>query len=332
MKHLFITYLYLTWIVSVSSVEAQVKIKHNTQELQQQEAVKYDSTDISLIRPEKYINQKVIYYQKTSPLYTKDYRSLGGKKNYEAPLFTYFIVTQINRQEVELKRCDNNEICFYAHFGDGIKPVMAVGYYEKYIKTFKNSLWCIDGYDGVFEIVDIWLQEGGIVQLLQSDTTRIELKTMYKQKRYKPYLELLNKFKGKKWAINSDLICANADTIIVKKGVPYMTFKSDNGSIYDYYIDYSQEDLTNNLDILGLPKYTQEEQNMYIKQYGKINWVNILGSTVTIGMNEDMVLLALGKPDSITSQTDATGNYSIWHYSNKRILFHNGKVDSITSY
>lgn len=336
MKRLFIIYLYLTWIVPSLSVEAQVKIKYNTQEPQQQEMVKYDSTDISLIRPEKYINQKVIYYQKTSPLYTKDYRSFGGKKDYEAPLFTYFTVTQINRQEVELKRCDNNDICYYTHFGDGVKPIMAVGYYEKYVRAFKNSLWCIDGYDGVFEIVDIWLQEGGIVQLLQSDTTKIELKTMYKQKMYKPYLEVLNKFKGKKWVVNSDLTVAAVDTITVKKGKPYLMFKSECGDdsydSYDFCIDYLQEDLTNNLDILGLPKYTQEEQNMYIKQYGKINWVNILGSTVTIGMNEDMVLLALGKPDSITSQTDATGNYSIWHYSNKRILFYNGKVDSITSY
>ncbi len=329
-------YFLILAIIQALTVEAQIKIKHTTQEPQQKEVVKYDSTDISLIKPERYINQKVIYYQKTASLYTKDYNSFGGKKNYDAPLFTYFIITQINRQEVKLKRCDNNEICYYTHFGDGVKPVMAVGYYENYVRNFKNTLWCIEGCDGVFEIVDIWLQEGGINQLLQSrtDTTKLELKTMYKQRSYKPYLELLNKYKGKKWVINTDLICGNADTITVKKGVPYLTFRADDGNSYDFYIDYSQSDLINNHKLLGLPQYTQEEQNMYIKRFGKINWVNILSATVKVGMTTEMVLLALGEPTNITAQTDNTGNYSTWHWEHlrKNILFYNGKVHTVTTY
>lgn len=316
--------------------EAQIKIKPLITEPHQKEIARYDSTDISLICPEKYINQKVIYYQETALLYTKDYKSMGGQKEYQAPLFTYFIITDIKGQEVELKRIDNNDICYYTHFGDGVKPIMAIGYYEKYVNQMQSSLWCIDNYDGVFEIVDIWLRNGGITQTLQkkNDTVRIELNTMYKQKPYKPYLEYLNKFKGKKWVLDSDMTCGLADTLMVKKGTPYILFKSDSGKTFEYYIDYSKQDFSNNFNSLGLPHYTQEEQERYLKKYGKINWINILNRSIKKGMTKEMVLLSLGIPTDNVNITDPVGDYDTWNWEHFgiKVMFINGKAHTITEY
>lgn len=328
--------LYILLGLSLSA-EAQIKIKETATKPQQETTMKYDSTDVSMTYPERYINQRVIYYQKTALLYTKDYRSFGGQKEYEAPLFTYFTINSIKRNEVELKREDNGDICYYYHHGDGVKPIMAVGYYENYVRIMQGSLWCVDEYDGVFEIVDIWLREGGISQTLQSttsDTTRFELKTMYGQKSYNRFLEYLDKFKGQKWVLDSDMTCGTVDTIIVKKGTPYITFNADNGKTYDYYIDYSKEDFTKIFNVLGLPKYTITDQERYIKKFGKHNWMNILSGTVKVGMTAEMVLICWGAPTNNVNITDQLGDYDtwIWEHLNKRVMFVNGKVHTITSY
>ena len=324
------------FMIMTLSVEAQIKIKHTEPEPQQEEVMKYDSTDVSMTFPERYINQRVIYYQTTALLYTKDYSSFGGKKTYEAPLFTYFTISKIKNYEVELKREDNGDICYYYHHGDGVKPIMAVGYYENYVRKMQGSLWCINDYDGVFEIVDIWLQEGGISQTLQSksDTTKLELKTMYKQKSYDRFLGYLDKFKGEKWVLDSDMVCGSVDTIVVKKGIPYITFKADNGKLYDYYINYSKEDFAKIFDVLGLPKYTQREQDAYIKKFGKYYWKNILARSIVVGMTAEMVLLCLGTPTNNINITDPIGDYDTWSWRHldKSVMFVNGKVHTITSY
>lgn len=323
-------------MIATLPVPSKAQIKTSIQNQELKKIVEYDSTDISIICPEKYINQEVIYYQKTALLYTKDYGSLGGQKEYKAPLFTCFIITNIKGQQVELKRVDNNDICYYTHFGDGVKPVMAIGYYERYVNQMKGSLWCINDYDGIFQIVDIWLRSGGITQTLQKqgDTLKIELNTMYRQKPFKQYLDYLNKFKGKKWVLDSDMTCGEVDTLVVRKGIPYIIFKSDNGKSFEYYIDYSIQDFTDNFNVLGLPHYTQEEQERYIRKYGKINWINILNRSVVKGMTKEMVLLSLGIPTDNVNITDPIGNYDTWHWEHLgiEVMFVNGKVHTITEY
>lgn len=317
-------------------LNAQIKIKHSDSNIQNDEKVeRYDSTDISIYQPNKYIGQKVILYQNPGALYTKDYRAFDGKKTYKAPLFTYFEVVGFKPpQEFELKRLDNNDICFFTHFGDGVKPVMAVGYYEDYTQKFMNSSWCIAEMDGVFEVVDIWLRDGGISQRLQSvsyEMESIELNTLWGHKKYDNYIKYISNYKNEDWILDVDLTYGSVDTIEVKKGIPYLVFKSKNNNKYYFDIDKSIESHMEHSLLIGLlPFFTKETSDFNLKKFGSKRWREILNNDVSIGMSKEMVLLSIGKPMDTKRITDSSGVAESWYYHSKNIFFVNNIVKSIT--
>lgn len=320
-------------------LNAQINI-HRSDTIPKKESIvlQYDSTDVDIwMDPERYIGQKMIYYQKGSPLYVKDYRELGGQKILNIPLFTYFEFLGNNRQEVKLRNIETGEICYYYHTGNGIKPIMAVGYIEKITRLQMNSLWCIEKRDGVFKVVDMWLAEGGIKYRLKSlyDGSEIELKTLYGCNAFSPYLRYVDKFKGERWILDNDFHIGTVDSIEVRNGQPYLIFRDDKGNSYDYYLTQPREPnmyFPDGLHYGNLPMYCEADHKKYLKKFGKIYWVNIVGGIVSLGMTPEMVRMAYGDPDKIISMTDSSTGMTQWQYTSKILTFVNGKVKDIIDF
>lgn len=320
-------------------LNAQINI-HRSDTILMKESVTlpYDSTDVDIwINPERYIGQKMIYFQKGSPFYVKDYREFDGKKILQFPMFTYFEFMGNNRQEVKLKNIETGEICYYFHTGDGVKPIMAVGYIEKITRSQMNSQWCIDDHNGLFKVVDMWLAEGGIKYKLKSlsDGEEIELGTLYGCRSIKPYLQYVDKFKDEKWVLDSDFHIGIVDSVEVRKGQPYLIFRDDVGNSYDFYLTEPREPsdyFPDGLYFGNLPKFCEADHKKYLKKYGRINWVNIVGGIVSLGMTPEMVKMAYGDPEKIISMTDLSMGMTQWRYANKTVTFVNGKVKDIIDF
>lgn len=327
-------------IVSVISgmiMNAQINIhKSDTIPTKKMEIARYDSTDVEIWhKPERFIGQKVITFQKGSPIFVKDYQKIGGQRVLNVPLFTYFEIVGIERQEVKMKNIETGEICYYFHTGDGVKPIMAVGYIEKMMRNYMNSLWCVDDSDGLFKVIDIWLAEGGIKYKIKSleNEEECELKTLYGCKPIEPFYRYIDKFKEGRWVLDGDFHIGTVDKIEVQKGQPYLVFKDDTQALHKFFL---QSPITPNdyfpdgLYYGNLPRFREEDHKKYLKQFGKIYWVNILSGTVCLKMTQEMVRLAYGDPQKVFSQEDKAGVIDIWTYSNKHITFVNGKVSAVT--
>ena len=317
------------------TVTAQIKI-HRSDTLQalNVKVARYDSTDLSNFQTERFIGQRVITYQRNgSPLYVKDPTGFDGKRVIDVPLFTYFEYLGYNKQEVTLRNEATGEICYYYHTGDGIKPVMAIGYIEKVTRDRLNSLWFVKDRDGVYQVVDVWLKEGGIAQKLQckDNGDEFDCSSLIGCTRLDPFLKYIEAFKGKSMLLNSAFEQGAVSSIEVRKGKPYLIFLSQSGKKYSYNLMPPKECYGENGLYMGnLPRFTAEDHARNIKKYGKINWVNIVDGVIKLGMTQEMVRLAYGDPDKIISVYDTTGNAVNWDYGSKLILFINGKVKQIT--
>lgn len=322
-------FLYLLFFMLPCIVSAQVKIIHEDTIPTEKEAVyKYDSTDISDLRPERYIGQKVILYQNKGVLqYDWD------NKSYKAPLFTYFEITKFTRpQTFEMKRCDNGDICHFVFFGDGVKPVMAVGYIEYITKIRNKSKWIIERKDGVWEITDTWLGEGGLRHKLNliGDTVSTTLQTLWSAKEYNHYLDVMDKYRNKEWVIDENNTYGQVDTIKVVKGTPFLIFKDYKGNLYSFDMDRDGGD-RHYISIGDLPFFTKSDGVKYSHKFGLVRWKQILSGHVRIGFTKEMVALAIGYPDNTNSITNAYNNTNIWNYGTglETIIFTNGRVSEI---
>lgn len=331
--------LFLECVISVVIMDAQINIhRSDTIPTKKVEIARYDSTDVEIWnRPERFIGKKVITFQKGSPIFVKDYREFGGQKVLNVPLFTYFEILGIERQEVKMRNTESGEICYYLHTGDGVKPIMAVGYIEKIMRNYMNSLWYLDEKDGLYEVTDIWLAEGGIKYKIKSldNEEECELKTLYGCQSIQPFYRYLDKFKEDKWVLDSDFHIGIVERIEVQKGQPYLVFKDNSQTLYRFYLHTPikpNDHFPDGLYYGNLPQYKEDDHKKYLQQFGKIYWVNILNGTVCLKMTQEMVRLAYGNPQEVFSQTDPEGVIDIWKYSNKSITFVNGKVTKITDF
>lgn len=326
-------------VISGMIMNAQINIhRSDTIPTKEEEIARYDSTDVDIWhKPERFIGQKVITFQKGSPIFIKDYREIGGQRVLNVPLFTYFEIVGIERQEVKMKNIETGEICYYFHTGDGVKPIMAVGYIERIMRNYMNSLWCIDDKDGLYKIIDIWLAEGGMRYKLSSldHEDEFELKTLYGCKSIEPFYEYIEKYKEERWILDGDFHIGSVDRIEVRKGQPHLVFKDDSQTYHSFYLHNPikpNEYFPDGLHYGNLPKYKEVDHKKYLKQFGKIYWVNILNGTVCLNMTQEMVRLAYGNPPEVFTEKDSSGIIDIWKYANKHITFINGKVTHITDF
>lgn len=335
MRRLLWVFILLSLIDTTS---AQIKIKRGETVSPKEQPRSYDSTDVSTTYPERYIGQKVIYYQNTARFFTKHHPTFDGTKTYDLPLFTYLEIVEFNPpQEFKLKRLDNGDTMYYLHFGDGNKPIMAVGYYEKYSRMMMGTEWAIEGKDGIYQIVDIWLREGGISQKLRlkNDTTEIELATTCGLKPLSKYESYIEKYKDGEWIVDRNLSVGKLKSVEVIGGYPKMVFVSNSGKEFYFDLEKSMQSACNNgLGIEIAPNFTKQQSDEYIRKFGIKRWKEILYSEVEIGMTQEMVLLSMGfPPNREIKMTDSSGNAVQWSFANSMdVLFVNGRVKHITHY
>lgn len=320
--------LSLLLLMTPCMITAQVKvIPSDTLPLERKPVYQYDSTDISTIHPEKYIGQKVILYQNKGVL-----RYGWDNKTYDAPLFTYFEITGFKApQTFQMKRCDNGDECSFDFFGSGVKPVMAVGYYESIAKARDKSRWIIKGKDGVWQIVDTWLGEGGIRHKLElvGDTLSISLQTLWGQKSYAHYVDMMDRYRNDEWVVDENNSYGRVDTIKVINGTPYLVFKDGRNKTYTF--DMSRAQGRHYISIGDLPFFTKSDGVKYAHKYGITRWKQILSGDVKIGFTKEMVALSIGYPNQSASKTNAYDDMDIWEYGTglETIVFKNGKVCEI---
>lgn len=326
-------------VVSMSIYQAhfaQVDVRRSTTYIQTKpnSQSKPDSTDIDIVQGQKYVGDTVILYQNKQVLNTNKYDSFRGK-SYDGPLFAYFKVTEFNApQQFGIKELETGETYYFNFFGQGVKPVMSVKYYQSYKSHKLGSEWCLAGKDGVWRIIDVWLEEGAIAQTLQcvGDTTTTTQRTMWGDKFYAHYLEYINLYKGKQWVVDSDNIYGVVDTIVVKKGKPLLAFKDGKGNQYLFDIDKSKDSpMPHCLSIGLLPTFTKEDAQKYIRKFGLVRWKDILSATAKVGMTEEMLYLAIGKPIEVNTIESQHSIKKILHYYTQKIIVSNGKVVEIWS-
>ncbi|MCM1225712.1 MAG: hypothetical protein NC548_65845 [Lachnospiraceae bacterium] len=325
----FLIYAFALLFISQTAM-AQVDIRAKEPTKKEQAILVADSTDIDKMHGERYVGERVILYQKPEILYTY---SGFDKKRYNVPLFTYFDVVGFKApQEFKLRNVETGDECYFMHFGMGVKPVMTVKRYQYYKNHNLGSEWCIENRDGVWRIVDIWLEEGSIAQRLQciGDTTTIEQRTMWSDKRYTPYLEYIDKFKGKEWVVDENNIYGVVDTISVRKGKPYLLFKDKENKEYAFDIDHSSmSSMPHGLSIGLLPTFTKDDAQKYIRKFGLKCWKDILGATPKVGMTEEILYLTIGTPLKTQVVESQRGVTLILYYLTEAITLHNGLVKEI---
>lgn len=325
-------------VLTVGNAIAQIKtVKADSTESRYD--LKYDSTDISLINPQIFIGQRAIYFgSKYSGLHTKRYSGFRERQEgYKPPVFTYFDVIDFEPpQTFKLKRVDNGDICYYTHFGDGIKPIMLVPYFEKHKVRVLDTEWVINDRDSIWIISDVYIKENdGIdyIATMKNDTTHITVKTLYGCKGMGRYYKLLDTYSKEEWVVDVDNSYGTFERIKIVKGEPYFIFKSTKGKSYSFNAD-KWDDLTyNNGLIIGkLPLFKKSDAIINIKKFGLVRWKQILNADVKIGMTKEMVLLSIGQPNQTTTDTSVTSITDIWDYGYMNVHFRNGKVFSITEF
>lgn len=76
--------------------------------------------------------------------------------------------------------------------------------------------------------------------------------------------------------------------------------------------------------------FTLDENNKYLKKFGKKNWVMILNGTVKRGWSEEMCRMSWGDPVHINETINRFGKSEQWVYENNNYLyFTNNKLKSI---
>lgn len=325
------TFLMLCLLALITrDLNAQIKtIYPDTITSQKEEIALYDSTNISTFKGKQYIGQRGIFYHNVAAkmLYTKDLKSFGGEKKYDAPLFTYFDVVRFNPpQEFELKRVDNGDVCFFTSFGDGTNPIILIPYYEQLKRTHTNTYRIIDDKDGVWRIDDIYLKSNGLKYLLEKegDTIKIELGTLYGTLSYSNIKnEIKNKYSNMEWVVSNENDYGKYDTIYVEKGIPFCIFKNRNGDSYRFRIERTLKPT----DLL--PRFTKDEALKYIPKFGLKRWKEIINADVKIGMTKEMVILSVGTPIEVIKITDIAGKSENWRYCNMEVFFINDRVKQI---
>lgn len=315
-----------------TNAKSQIKVVHSTYTISKEEIQQYDSTNISRYSGEKYIGQRGIYFDNpvAKMLYTKDYKSFGGEKKYDAPIFTYFDVVGFKPpQEFELKRADNGDICFFTSFGDGTNPLILIPYYEWLKNRLISTYRIIDNEDGIWKIEDIYLKNDGLKYLCakERDTIKIELNTLYGTLSYLEILkEIESKYLGSEWAVDNENNYATLDTVCVEKGNAFCLFKDIRNRTYRFRIEKTLA------PTVLLPKFTKEEALKHIQKFGLKMWKSIINSDVEIGMTSEMVLLSIGNPIDVVRLTETSGSSENWKYLHKNVFFVNNKVNHITEY
>lgn len=335
-KFLFV--LCLIALTTGNNAVAQIKtVKAEPEDAEYK--LRYDSTDISLRNPQKFIGQRAIYFgSKYNGLYIKDYSNYReSQESYKPPVFTYFdIIDFESPQTFKLKRVDNGDICYYTNLGDGISPIMLVAYFEKHKNKVLNTEWTIGEKDSIWVISDVYIKENNGIDYtatMKNDTTRMTVKTLYGCRKMDRYYQLSDKYSTEEWVVDENNTYGILDKIQVIKGKVYFIFKSKSGKHYTFNADEGDKLTYNNGLMIGmLPLFKKSDAVEYIKRFGLLRWKQILNVDVKIGMTKEMVLLSVGQPSREISDTSTTGDISIWSYGDMDVYFKNGKVFSITDY
>lgn len=324
--------LGLAVLLTILNASAQIKVVRSENSAKQ-DVVKYDSTDISLINPEKYIGQTAIYFKRNG-LFVKDYKSFGGTKVYKAPVFSYFNIIGFEPpQTFKLQRVDNGDVCYYTHFGDGTKPIILTTHFECHKNRLLNTEWAIDDRDSIWVISDVYIKEDNGIDYtatMKNDTAHITIKTLYGCRNMDYYHQLSKKYSQEEWVVDENNAYGRFEKMQVVKVKVWFIFKSSIGKHYAFNADKGGKSTYNNgLTIEMLPLFKKSEAINHIKEFGLTRWKQILNADVKLDMTEKMILLSVGSPNHRISDTSVTGTVNIWEYGYMDVYFRNGKVFSI---